>query len=351
MDDKQDIIDYFDRGSEFVKQQTKRQKKLKDYEIDCGKRGIYNTKNRLNELTGKEWTFFINSVLETDFVKNEEEFELWKFLQESVISTKYTTSGPDSYAHNLRKIHPSPKPPQLMRDIIAFFTKKNGWILDPFMGVGGTLLGSSLLEGRNAVGIELEQKYLDIYKKVCLQTKLKEQVSINEDSRNILEIESLKGKNFDLILTDPPYSDMLSKKRTGGDRKDKGSFTKDDRDLGNIPYNEFFPEFRKIIERAIFYLKDKGYLVIFCKDLQPTRNHHFMLHADIVNELIKIQDLYFKGYKIWYDKTINLYPYGYPFSYVSNQLHQYILIFRKELTEKQKEITKKQSSNKSRDKA
>jgi hypothetical protein len=347
MDNKQAIIDSFDRKLEFVKPKKRREKELKEYEIDYGERGIYNKKNRLNELTGKEWTFFLNSVLETDFVKNEEEFELWKYLLESVIETKYTTSGPESYGHDLRKIHPSPKPPQLMRDIIAFFTKKSGWILDPFMGVGGTLLGASLLEDRNAVGIELEQKYLDIYKKVCLQRNLKEQFTVNEDSRNIMNIKSLEGKTFDLILTDPPYSDMLSKKRTGGDRKDKGSFTKDDRDLGNITYNQFFPEFRKIIQRAMFYLKDKGYLVIFCKDLQPTEKHHYMLHADIVSELSKIHDLYFKGYKIWYDKTINLYPYGYPFSYVSNQLHQYILIFRKE--KKQEGKTKKQLSKQSGD--
>ena len=32
-----------------------------------------------------------------------------------------------------------------------------------------------------------------------------------------------------------------------------------------------------------------------------------------------------------YDKSINLFPYGYPYAYVGNQLHQYILIFRKEL--------------------
>ena len=334
MTNKQVIIDNFDKEIEFVEPTRKGQRELKGYEIDLGERGIYNTKNKLNDLTGKEWTFFINSVMETDFAKNEEGFELWKYLQTSVIETKYTTSGEDSYAHNLRKIHPSPKPPQLMRDIIAFFTKKNGWILDPFMGVGGTLLGSSLLENRNAVGIELESRYIEIYKKVCLQTGLKEQVTIQEDSRNILGIEAVKGKSFDLILTDPPYSEMLSKKRTGGDRKDKGAFTIDERDLGNISYNKFFPEFRKIIEKATFYLKDKGYLVVFCKDLQPTREHHYLLHADIVNELTKIQGLYFKGYKIWYDKTINLYPYGYPFSYVSNQLHQFILIFRKEKMEK-----------------
>ena len=42
----------------------------------------------------------------------------------SVITTRYSTSGSDSYAHEIRKIHPSPKPPQLMRQIIEFFTKE-----------------------------------------------------------------------------------------------------------------------------------------------------------------------------------------------------------------------------------
>lgn len=303
---------------------------LKDYEVDKGERGIYNNKNKLNDLTGKEWTFFINSVHVTDFAKNEKEFKLWRYLQESIIETKYTTKGDESIGHNLRKIHPSPKPPQLMKDLIAFFTKAGDWILDPFMGVGGTLLGASLLGNRDAVGIDLEENYIKVYKKVCEQEQLKKQLAICADSRDILTVGEIKNKTFDLILTDPPYADMLSKKRSGGDRKDKGAFTKDERDLGNISYEQFFSEFRQIIEKSVSLLKDKGYLVIFCKDMQPTNRHHNMLHADIVDEICKISNVYFKGYKVWYDKTINLYPYGYPFSYVSNQLHQFILIFRKE---------------------
>jgi hypothetical protein len=104
----------------------------------------------------------------------------------------------------------------------------------------------------------------------------------------------------------------------------------DKRDLGNLSYEQFLPELREVMEKSTSLLKNKGYLVIFCKDMQPTKKHHNMLHVDIINEISKIPNIYFKGYKIWYDKTINLYPYGYPYSYVSNQLHQFILIFRKE---------------------
>ena len=178
------------------------------------------------------------------------------------------------------------------------------------MGVGETLLGASLLENRNAVGIDLEKKYIEVYKEVCKQENLKKQLTICADSRNILKMEKIKNKTFDLILTDPPYANMLSKKRTGGDRKEKGAFTKYKRDLGNISYENFFFELREIIEKSVSLLKSKGHLVIFCKDMQPTNQHHNMLHADIVNEICKIPTVYFKGYKIWYDKTINLYPYG-----------------------------------------
>jgi DNA modification methylase len=82
----------------------------------------YHLDNKLNDLSGGEWTYFLNSV----------------------INTRYSTTGKESYAHHIRKIHPSPKPPQLMKQIIEFFTKKNECVLDYFMGVGGTLLGASL---------------------------------------------------------------------------------------------------------------------------------------------------------------------------------------------------------------
>lgn len=81
----------------------------------------FHLDNHLNDMNGKEWTFFINSVF----------------------STRYPTNGKESYAHNIRKIHPTPKPPQLMRDIIRFFSKENELIFDSFMGVGGSLLGAA----------------------------------------------------------------------------------------------------------------------------------------------------------------------------------------------------------------
>lgn len=65
-------------------------------------------------------------------------------------------------------------------------------------------------------------------------------------------------------------------------------------------------------------------------DSNPAFGSSNLLHARIVDELNEIQNLNYKGMKIWADQTAKLFPYGYPFSFVANQIHQYILIFRKE---------------------
>src|SRR5215210_3066416 len=55
-------------------------------------KGKHDPRNPLNDLTGSEWVYFLNSV-ET---------------------TAYPTTGREAFAHDIRRIHPSPKPPQLM---------------------------------------------------------------------------------------------------------------------------------------------------------------------------------------------------------------------------------------------
>jgi len=276
-------------------------------------------KNKLNDLTGSEWTHFLCSVEVTNF----------------------PTSGTESYAHKLRKQHPSPKPPQLMQQIIEFFTKKNQWVLDPFVGVGGTLLGCSLAK-RNGVGIDLENNYLKIYKDVCKELNLDEQITTKGDSRKIQDtIKKLKTKNkkipkqFDLILTDPPYGNMMRKKRTADIQtsskgKENTPFSDSKSDIGNLELNDFLNELKEIIQSSIELLKNKKYLVVFIKDMQPKPEHDNMLHADIVRKLAEIKNLKYKGYKVWFDHTQMLYPLGYPYAFVANQFHQFILIFRKE---------------------
>ena len=287
--------------------------------------------NPLNNLNGKEWVFSTNSI--ECFVSTEDEREFNRFVVE-LIESRFSTNGNNSYAHHIRKVHPSPKPPQLMEKLIKFFSKEDEIVFDPFCGVGGTLLGASLCK-RKAFGIDLNNEYLNIYKEASKYLNLSIQETFNYNSKNLEEIDNLKNVEFDLILTDPPYGDMMSRKKTGEAVKKKNDtsptpFTNSKEDIGNLDLDEFLIELKDIIQISVNKLKNKRYLLLFIKDLQPKPEYHGMLHFDIMNKLIEIEGLYYKGMKIWYDKTINLYPYGYPYAYVGNQLHQYILIFRKD---------------------
>jgi len=282
-------------------------------QISNGKK--YHTDNKLNDLAGGEWTFFLNSV----------------------INTRYSIHGKEGYAHYIRKIHPSPKPPQLMQQIIEFFTKKNEWVLDYFMGVGGTLLGASLCD-RKALGIDLSEEYINAYKEAAKELNLKIQPTIQGDSIKILEnpkqIKDITEDEFSLILIDPPYGDMLSRPKTGEAAKKKQDtsatpFTNLNEDLGNMYWSDFRKIFYKSIINSMKLLKNKGHVVIFIKDLQPKGKDLNLLHCDLINDLNTIDNLYYLGTKIWSDQSVNLYPYGYPYSYVSNQLHQYIMVFQK----------------------
>ncbi len=305
-------------------------------------KGKHDPRNQVNDLTGREWVYFLNSMeleggeprIVTGEKLNELSEEEWAKFLAPVIDTLYPTSGKEAYAHHIRKKHPSPKPPQLMKRLIEFFTKKGGWVLDPFAGVGGTLLACSMT-GRYGVGVDLSAEYLELYEQVSRELNLEPQKVYQGDARRLGEIFRGEDYLFDLILTDPPYGDMLSRKRTGERKKKTGSdaptpFTDHRDDLGNMSPEAFYGALEEVITESLRFLKVKGYVLIFCKDMQPTAEHHNMIHADVVNRLMQIPNLRFRGYKIWYDKSLNLYPFGYPYAYVSNQLHQFILIFRKE---------------------
>lgn len=288
--------------------------KERKYGVDLGERGIYDTRNKLNELTGKEWVYFTNSV--------------W--------ITGYSPTAKENIGLKYRKTHPSPKPPGLIKDIISFFTKSNALIFDPFAGVGGTLLGTALAGGnRTAIGIELEEKYANAYRQVCQTEQLPEMPIIIDDSFNMLNYDIIRNNEFDLIIADPPYSDMMNQKRTGQKKKLHGTddatpYTESKNDLGNLSREDFFVKLKDIVSLSASRLKKDKYFVIFCKDFQPTVDSPNLLHADIINAISGLGGLQYKGMRIWHDQAMSLYPFGYPYSFVMNQIHQYILIFRKE---------------------
>ena len=249
-----------------------------------------------------------------------------------------STNGKEGYAHEIRKIHPTPKPPQLMRDIILFFTKENELVVDTFMGVGGTLLGAALCN-RKAIGFDLNQNYIDAYHQAAEKLKLTDfdtycgdSIALSSDSDFMQK--AIGDETISLLLIDPPYSNMMAKEKTGADIEVYGKkstpFTQSIFDLGNMERDQFLDSLKISVHNITKYLKKDGHVVIFIKDLQPKGKELNMLHYEVAKKLSEIDNLFYKGMRIWADETSKLYPYGYPFIFVANQINQYILVFRKE---------------------
>ena len=64
--------------------------------------------------------------------------------------------------HPEKTIHQCQFPVELVeRCILALTNEKESWVLDPFAGVGSTII-AAIKNNRNAVGIEKEKKYCKI---------------------------------------------------------------------------------------------------------------------------------------------------------------------------------------------
>jgi len=273
---------------------------VKDQKIIEKLNGIFDSRNRLNDLTGKEW----------------------KFSTRSVISKSY----PPNMQMSLRRQHGGQKPPELCADLIKIFTKKEQLVLDPLMGVGGTLLGASLCN-RNAIGFEITPEWIDVYKQVCELEGLKMQQTQQGNCKQLLKELETKGTKVDFILTDVPYwnMDKLEQTRSKNARKTNlnhfNGFHKQTKE-------EWLQDMKEIFEKTSTVLKPNKYLAVFIGDMYREGTYHF-LSGELAKKISEINGFVLKANLIWYDVSKSLHVYGYPFSFVPSMIHQNVLIFQK----------------------
>jgi len=283
--------------------------KIEIFDENGNFRGFYSPRNRVNDLTGKEWLFWTRSVI--------------------------TKNYPPNLQHKLRNLHGGQKPPELCADLIKIFTKKGQVVLDPFMGVGGVLLGAALCN-RIATGIEIEPKWIEIYKEVCRLENIQEMETITGDAQEI--IPKFKHRTFDMILTDIPYWKMDRAPRSKGKYKKYGEMAKDPLFSKLSVFNtreycskaEWLVNMREIFELATAFLKKDGYLLSFIGDMYFDDEYH-CLSAELANELEKIKNLKWKANIIWYDVSKKLHLYGYQYTYIPSMIHQNIIVFKKQI--------------------
>lgn len=271
----------------------------KSFRKDLGERGFYDKRNSLNDLTGKEW----------------------KFMSKSVITRSY----PPDFQHHLRKQHGGQKPPLLCADLIKTFTKKGDTVLDPLMGVGGTLIGAALC-GRKAIGIEINKKWIDIYKKVCELEDLEEFKTFHNNCKNILRKGS--KNSIDFILTDVPYWNMDKVEKTRSKVAAKSNLSRFNQKEIQTK-QEWLDDLTEIFDLCYGVLKNRKYLAIFIGDMYRGKKYH-ILSADLAEAIQDKTKFALKANLVWYDVSKNLHVYGQPHAFIPSMIHQNILIFRKE---------------------
>jgi DNA modification methylase len=316
---------------------------LADHQRYVEDRGIYDERNRVNDLTGKEW----------------------KYATKSVIPEGY----PPAVQHDLRSEHGGQKPPRLCAELIGRFSKAGDTVLDPFAGVGGTLLGASFCEHegtglREAIGFERTRRWIEIYETV-LGRENEERRARGEpplakgDMRHgdcAELIDGVPDDSVDLLLTDVPYWHMDELEQTRNERETResklGSFDSatgapdasdaetDGRDATADADSETDPDDRQTKAEWLDDMAGKfdqftdavapdGHVVVFIGDMYREQSYEF-LSADLARAIESTAPLTLAANLIWYDPTKDLHVYGYPFSFVPSMVHQNVLVFRLE---------------------
>lgn len=268
--------------------------------------------NRLNDLSAKEWI--------------PETVSVW--IQRGL---------GQGHAHaQIERLHPAPFSFQDVARLIRFFTKYGEVVLDPFVGIGSTLKAAAI-EGRKGIGIELNKKYVSLARR-RLEEELngdpgicREQSVIHGDAR--VRIPTLAPQSVKLVVTSPPYWNILHKQdhKAKQERVAHGLDTRysdDPYDLGNIKtYPEFLNTVADTLALTRQVLVEDGHLCVVVGDFRH-KSKYFMLHADLAREL-ETRGFTLKGITVLYQRHKRVFPYGFPYGYVPNLHHQYIIILEK----------------------
>lgn len=272
--------------------------------------------NRLNDLNGSQWLYWTNSIYETNF--------------------------PPDLTFQLRKKHGAMKPPELMADIISFFTKAGETVLDPFAGVGGTLLGAELA-GRKAIGIELNPEWVQIFDRIVAMFTINDgRLILRNGHHQGIEAQMQLGDCLDLmkqmadesvaaVITDPPYG--CNQGKIGFKKETNFNMASTDcRDLGcSLTYQEYLLKMKTIGREIYRILKADRYLVLLIGD-RFDRGEYLPLGTMVAQTFQEI-GFKWKGVKIWWNKATQrpLKPYAIKNCFIPNINHQNVLILRKEI--------------------
>ncbi|MCB4755960.1 MAG: site-specific DNA-methyltransferase [Elusimicrobia bacterium] len=237
-----------------------------------------------------------------------------------------------------KSLHPATFPISLAKKCIELFSHRGELILDPFVGSGTTLVAARDLD-RNAVGFDLQQKYIELCESRLNTNDLfnsSKQLALCDDARNISKY--IKPDTVSLMFTSPPYANLLNRKRLNKSRRGEQrkndqylkveQYSQDPRDLGTLELDTYAEQMAVIYKELLPLLKPKGHCVINVPDMW-WENKRITIHIAVVEALRKV------GYElrniiIWDRTNIvnNIGIFGWPSNYITMGVtFEYLLDF------------------------
>ena len=248
--------------------------------------------------------------------------------------------------------HGATYPEKLCDRLIRMYSKKDDVVLDPFLGTG-TTVAAAIKAQRNAIGIELTDRFFDVATATISEILSNSQIGLFEKTE-LGQYKLFKGDCYETLkqipsnkvqvtITSPPYADLIHKVVEDRTLRHKNSafvtennattnlYSDDVRDLGNMPMNEYITKVEDIMVELFRVTKPGGYNAWVVKDFRDTKNKipYIDLHSKIAQAGEKAGFRY-HDWIIWdQNQHRKLVLLGYPSVFYLNQNHSYIVIMRK----------------------
>lgn len=252
---------------------------------------------RANLLSGSQWL--------------QHSFSIWRGLDKTSAERKIG--------------HPAMFPVSLVSRILDAYTRCEGTLLDPFAG-SGSALDAALAKGMGAVGVDINRDFFNVFKARATPLALTEWCYIIGDARQLRGL--LPPDSADVCITSPPYWDILNRKRSA-DGKNARPYSDLEDDLGNVKvYREFLDDLGKVFFGVRSVLKPGAPFILNVADLRKG-SVFYPLHMDVAQEAQRhgfvLEDIIIWDRQSDYN---NQRPLGYPYKFIVNKVHEYLLVLR-----------------------
>ena len=288
-------------------------------------------KNRLNDLTGREWLPLTRSAFVDGVTRPFEELDWDKVLGELqgsiVVMSKATPRD------HLKKQHPATFSEEDARRLVRMFTQEGQSVLDPFIGTGSAAI-ACVMEKRACTGFDIYEQWVQLAKERIRKVKDYSPHPIQIEAKDsLIAVKQMDAESQDFILTSPPYWGILQKKdhKVIRERSNDGLATDygdNESDLGRIDsYDDFMDVLTEHFREWVRVLKHRAYTAVLVSDFRH-ESRYYPFHAHIGERLEEV-GMTLQGMVIIVQDSKRLYPYGYPTTYVPNICNQFVVIARK----------------------